>query len=258
MVVVPPEFATCQYCGSPTRYADSIEVYRTASYGPALLCSRFPLCDAYVGCHAATGLPKGTVANKYLRLWRTKAHAAFDALWVARGGKKSLFLRANAYRWLSETIGIPLEQCHIGMMTPIQCRMVVDACAQRSDSAPCLPSTAQVPTATIYVDWLNQYGWVMHGQRIPSCHMYVTTLDLEPLHKLAESIGLQRRWLDTKGTVPHYDLTAGKRSLALAAGALPIDDKAGFVTYYRPIRDMWLVAKGHMKAPNEPTAARCR
>jgi len=118
----------------------------------------------------------------------------------------------------------------------------VDACVKHTAS-PVVP-----PSSGVYVDWLMPHGWVLRGKRVTSCHMYAATLDLEPLHLLAERIGLERRWLDAKGLVPHYDLTEGKRALALAAGAQPIDDRAGFARIYRPIRDMWLAEKGRAGA----------
>lgn len=49
--------------------------------------------------------------------------------------------------------------------------------------------------------------------------------DMEELHLFAESIGLKRSWLDNRpgGPIPHYDLTAKKRSLAVKKGAIEID-----------------------------------
>jgi hypothetical protein len=72
----------------------------------------------------------------------------------------------------------------------------------------------------IFVDMLIDYGW-KYG---PSCHM-TTDGDLEELHQFAESIGMKRSWLDDKpGTaIPHYDLTATKRLLAVRKGAIEID-----------------------------------
>lgn len=96
---------------------------------------RCQVCDAWVGCHAPAqaggteGLgdgtvPMGTLANAELRRWRSTAHALFDPLW--QSGKMS---RVQAYGWLSKTMRLPREQCHIGMFDVGQCKAVVRAAA---------------------------------------------------------------------------------------------------------------------------------
>jgi hypothetical protein len=48
---------------------------------------------------------------------------------------------------------------------------------------------------------------------------------LEELHAMADRLGLRRSWLQSKPGRPwrdHYDLTAGKRELAIALGAVSI------------------------------------
>ena len=73
----------------------------------------------------------------------------------------------------------------------------------------------------VYVDFLIDYGW-KYG---PSCHMMAD--EMEELFLFAESIGLKRSWLDDKAgsLVPHFDLTRGKRELALKKGAIEITDR---------------------------------
>lgn len=46
--------------------------------------------------------------------------------------------------------------------------------------------------------------------------------DLNELHTMAEHIGLRRSWFQGQSTFAHYDLTAPKRALAVAAGAVEI------------------------------------
>ncbi|MGF6491050.1 DUF4031 domain-containing protein [Pseudomonas fluorescens] len=43
---------------------------------------------------------------------------------------------------------------------------------------------------------------------------------LEELHAFASTLGLQRRWFQSKSLYPHYDVTASVRDRALAMGAL--------------------------------------
>lgn len=41
----------CPYCGRTAELKDSAVIYCGTSYGMAWVCSGFPECDAYVGCH---------------------------------------------------------------------------------------------------------------------------------------------------------------------------------------------------------------
>ena len=59
---------------------------------------------------------------------------------------------------------------------------------------------------------------VKHGGR-PWCHMFSDTDDMEELHAMADKIGLKRKWFQDKQKLPHYDLTAYKRALAIVHGA---------------------------------------
>lgn len=54
-----------------------------------------------------------------------------------------------------------------------------------------------------------------------SCHL-VTDGPLEELHAFAVRIGLKREWFQDHPKLPHYDLTPGRRALALANGAQEI------------------------------------
>lgn len=70
----------------------------------------------------------------------------------------------------------------------------------------------------VYVDGLRDYGW-RHG---PSCHLIADSV--EELIEFAESIGMRREWLQTKST-PHFDLTAGGRTLAVEHGAIQLTNR---------------------------------
>lgn len=72
----------------------------------------------------------------------------------------------------------------------------------------------------VYVDPLINYGWKLG----PSCHMTADTI--EELNALAVKIGLKKEWLQIgKGSMPHYDLVASKRKLAVKHGAIEINLK---------------------------------
>lgn len=71
---------------------------------------------------------------------------------------------------------------------------------------------------TVYVDDIRlPYG------RMVMCHMFADTLD--ELHAMADAIGIQRKWFQQppKASWEHYDISLGKKELALAKGAVLTD-----------------------------------
>jgi len=127
-------FTICQYCGRDAFLEDSIEAYGRELGFQIFLCRP---CEAWVGVHKGTNKPLGTLANKELRDWRKKAHAAFDPLWQKkleirrrqRGADyKKVYARGSGYKWLREQMGVPKSNCHIGMFTIEQCQQVIEIC----------------------------------------------------------------------------------------------------------------------------------
>lgn len=117
----------CPYCGSPVVLRNSNYVYHNnKNYGKMWVCSKFPECDAYVGCHPGTTIPLGRLADVRLRRAKNKAHSAFDPLW-----KSGLMTRKEAYEWLSITLHIAQEDCHIGMFDVRTCERVVEVCRKQ-------------------------------------------------------------------------------------------------------------------------------
>jgi len=139
---------TCPYCSSPAVLTDSVEVYHGNSFGMIWLCRP---CQAWVGVHKGTDKPLGRLANKELRDWKIKAHAAFDPIWEAKlrhrraGGKgksgkdsggpgyKKEYARGAGYKWLAVQLGIPKADCHIGMFDVETCKRVVEICKPYAD-----------------------------------------------------------------------------------------------------------------------------
>lgn len=75
--------------------------------------------------------------------------------------------------------------------------------------------------ATVYVD--NYLDWMMGGHNarwVGGGHLFAT--DLDALHAFAKSLGLKREWYQGK-QFPHYDLTKGKRDLAIQKGATVVE-----------------------------------
>lgn len=113
----------CPYCGGASErvtgniiYPHRRDLHRKFFY----LCRP---CDAYVGCHPGTTAPLGRLANAELRKAKGAAHSAFDPKW-----KSGEMKRKAAYGWLAEKLGIPRNDCHIGMFDVETCREVVKVC----------------------------------------------------------------------------------------------------------------------------------
>jgi hypothetical protein len=133
----------CPYCGEDTVYLKSSEEVYRKDYGPIYACRP---CRAWVGCHKGGSGRRslGRVADKELRDAKVAAHSAFDVLWKKKvqkeikkdrsrsSGLRYLKLRAQtrteAYQWLSEAMGLPVQHTHIGMFDVEQCRRVVELC----------------------------------------------------------------------------------------------------------------------------------
>ena len=113
---------TCNYCDKPAERVTGNAIYphRPDLFGKTFY--RCKPCDAYVGCHPGTTEPLGLLANHETRKWRQKAHAAFDPIW-----KTGRMNRKDAYRALSEALGICEDNCHIGRFEPEMCKRVLEA-----------------------------------------------------------------------------------------------------------------------------------
>ena len=122
----------CPYCGAEVVLRDAFFVYHTKDshrYPKMWVCSNFPKCDAYVGCHKNTEIPLGRLANQKLRNYKQEAHKNFDPLW-----QSGLMTRREAYEWLSAMLHIKVEDCHIGMFDVNMCKETITICKRQSDA----------------------------------------------------------------------------------------------------------------------------
>ena len=71
---------------------------------------------------------------------------------------------------------------------------------------------------TIYVDNPHDYN----DKYIGWCHMATDNPDITELHQFASKINLSRSWFQEHTKVPHYDLSSGKRKLAVQNGAIEV------------------------------------
>ena len=112
----------CPYCGSHSVLRSADGIYHTNNKDTMLyVCSRYPACDSYVRVQPGTKIPMGKMANGELRRLRTEAHWNFDQLY-----KRGYMTKEDAYRWLSATLCLPLNQAHIGMLGEYYCKVVIE------------------------------------------------------------------------------------------------------------------------------------
>lgn len=132
---IPP---ICPYCQRESHRITGAQLYnRKPELSDKIIYQCAP-CDARVGCHPGTDVPLGRLANAELRRAKMAAHYAFDPIWraqIAAEGCSKKKARNEAYGWLAVALGIPREDCHIGMMDVETCHRVVDACRARRNAA---------------------------------------------------------------------------------------------------------------------------
>ena len=118
----------CPYCGADAKLVDSAIVYHGHSYGNIWLCKP---CDAYCGVHKNDNQnrPLGRLANKELREWKVKAHAAFDPLW-----KSKQMPRGKAYGLLQKLMNLGTEHAHIGLFDVDQCKTLIEKLKEYHDN----------------------------------------------------------------------------------------------------------------------------
>lgn len=71
------------------------------------------------------GLAEHLDLHRDVRIWRSKAHAAFDPIW-----QDTAISRTDAYAWLAREMELPLEKCHMELMNARQCRRVIKICEE--------------------------------------------------------------------------------------------------------------------------------
>lgn len=117
----------CDYCGKPAEACTGADIYPHLSDLASKRFFRCVPCGAYVGRHQNSGQAFGRLAKADLRAAKVRAHAAFDPLWKFKFYES----RKAAYAWLSEKMGIPKSECHIGMFDLDLCAKVENICLER-------------------------------------------------------------------------------------------------------------------------------
>ena len=112
----------CPYCGSAVHLRSADGIYKENSSNTRLyVCSRYPLCDAYVRVHPGTTTPVGSLANPRLRALRVQTHRQFDKL-----HETGLMTKKDAYGWLAHMLQSPMSQAHIGYLSEYYCSLIIE------------------------------------------------------------------------------------------------------------------------------------
>lgn len=64
--------------------------------------------------------PYARSSGEKLRVWKQRAHEAFDPLW-----RTGPLTRNEAYAWMARAMGLPRRRAHIGMFSMRQCRKLI-------------------------------------------------------------------------------------------------------------------------------------
>lgn len=119
---------TCISCHGRVNFHEHNSIVYGRDYGNGMIyiCENFPTCNSCVGAHSDTGKPLGSVAGKSIRTARMAAHKAFDPLWKSGEQDRRFLKREYAYEWLTEFMGMPRPDVHIGLFDEAQCKRVME------------------------------------------------------------------------------------------------------------------------------------
>lgn len=117
----------CQYCGRMARLHPASYVYGSNnldSESYLYVCDGYPDdCDAYVGAHKKSLLPKGELADGQLRNKRILAHRALNTI-LKEGG----MTRKSAYIWLQNKLCLQKKDMHIAKFSLYYCEETIRVC----------------------------------------------------------------------------------------------------------------------------------
>ena len=98
-----PASIKCPYCDRPAILRPASYIYKDKAREDYLyVCSNYPECNSYVGVHAGTMIPKGSLSN--------------------------IMSRRNAYCWMRDRFGLSSEQAHIGCFSDYMCDALMAEC----------------------------------------------------------------------------------------------------------------------------------
>lgn len=62
--------------------------------------------------------------------------------------------------------------------------------------------------------------------------------DIEELHKMADAIGINRKWFQDSQAHPHYDICLSKKKEALKLGAIEVTPKELIIKCYPSLKKL--------------------
>lgn len=103
---------SCNVCQSSRVIYTENKILYKQNVGDWPMCYYCLGCRASVSCHDGTNIPKGLLANREVKAYRTLAHEAFDKIWMQR-----IMTRFEAYQWLADKLGLPVEKASISQLS---------------------------------------------------------------------------------------------------------------------------------------------
>lgn len=118
----------CHLCGGKVELVENKVMYGFNRGWPWIWLCQTPGCRAYVGCHANTHRPLGTLADRRTREARQAAYAALQG-YCNRAGMPY----ADAKGWVASKLRVSEACSGIGWLTIAQCQRLVELCQQQND-----------------------------------------------------------------------------------------------------------------------------
>lgn len=113
----------CPHCGGTVKLCNNSEIYGVSIGNWPFVYACQKCGESYVGVHPDTDIPLGTMADKALRGLRARAKESFHAYLI-----KVKMDRRAGYKWLSETLGLPLSNTHFGFFNSVDAQRALDIC----------------------------------------------------------------------------------------------------------------------------------
>ena len=102
----------CNVCQSARVIYTENKILYKQNVGDWPMCYYCLSCRASVSCHDGTNIPKGLLANREVKAYRTMAHEAFDRIWM-----RKIMTRFDAYQWLADILCVPVEMASISQLS---------------------------------------------------------------------------------------------------------------------------------------------
>ena len=117
------KISKCSVCDGKVALVENKVVYGMNYGWPWIYLCQSPECRAYVGCHANTYHPLGTLADGRTRSARKAAYAALREYCDLQG-----MSHTDGRGWAAQALGVPEIKGGVGWLTLEQCKQLIDLC----------------------------------------------------------------------------------------------------------------------------------